>query len=165
MNALLFLGALLVASASAGSSSYGIPQPAPSGPEYGAPAYQSQTFKHVYVHTAPDDEPEVQSRTIRVPGGDKHVNIIFVKAPSSSSQQNTEVILPEQDEQKTLVYVLLKKAQSSSDVKVRQPAPTQPTKPDVYFIRYKDQPKGGYGGPPPAAPAAPSVPSSSYGLF
>lgn len=42
-----------------------------------------------------------QSKVIRVPGGqDKHVNIIFVKAPSSSSQSQTEVILPEQDQQK-----------------------------------------------------------------
>lgn len=68
-------------------------------------------------------------------GGDKHVNIIFVKAPSSSSSQQTEVILPEQDEQKNLVYVLLKKGEASSDVRIRRPAARGPQKPEVYFIR------------------------------
>lgn len=57
-------------------------------------------FHRSYVHTAPDDAAEVQNRVIRVPGGDKHVNIIFVKTPSQSSSSQTEVILPEQDEHK-----------------------------------------------------------------
>ncbi|CAL8127078.1 unnamed protein product [Orchesella dallaii] len=106
-----------------------------------------QVHRHVYVHVAPDDPVDSQARVIRVPGGqDKHVNIIFVKAPSASSQQQTEVILPEQNEQKTLVYVLLKKGEANSDIKVRGPAPTRPTKPEVYFIRYKDQAAGGAGG-------------------
>lgn len=42
-----------------------------------------------------------------MPGNaDKHVNIIFVKAPSSSSQSNTEVILPEQPRQKVKTATL-----------------------------------------------------------
>jgi uncharacterized membrane protein YgcG len=98
----------------------------------------------VYVHAAPDEPVDSQARVIRVPGGqDKHVNIIFVKAPSSSSQQQTEVILPEQNEQKTLVYVLLKKGEANSDIRVRAPAARGPTKPEVYFIRYAN---GGAGG-------------------
>jgi hypothetical protein len=125
----------------------------------------------VYVHTAPDEPVDTQARTIRVPGGDKHVNIIFVKTPSSSSQQQTEVILPEQDEQKNLVYVLLKKSEASSDIKIRRPAPARQQKPDVYFIRYKDgeqqqqqqQQSGGYGAPV-AAPAPVRTPSTQYGF-
>lgn len=93
-----------------------------------------------YVHTAPDEPVDSQARVIRVPGNaDKHVNIIFVKAPSASSQQQTEVILPEQGQQKTLVYVLTKRPESSSDVRIRGPSPTQPAKPEVYFIRYKNE--------------------------
>ncbi len=59
--------------------------------------------------------------TVQLTGGDKHVNIIFVKTPSSSSSQQTEVILPEQDEHKNLVYVLLKKAEAANDIKIRRP--------------------------------------------
>lgn len=34
------------------------------------------------MHAAPDEGVDSQSRVIRVPGGgDKHVNIIFVKTP------------------------------------------------------------------------------------
>jgi GT2 family glycosyltransferase len=100
----------------------------------------------VYVHAAPDEPEDRQSRVIRVPGGqDKHVNIIFVKTPSSSSNQQTEVILPQQNEQKTLVYVLLKKGESNADVRVRAPAQRAPSKPEVFFIRYKNA-GGGAGG-------------------
>ncbi|OXA58980.1 protein no-on-transient A [Folsomia candida] len=104
-----------------------------------------QVYRHVYVHAAPDEAADHQSRVIRVPGGaDKHVNIIFVKTPSQSSSQQTEVILPEQGEQKTLVYVLLKKGSNSADVKIRRPAASAPAKPEVYFIRYAGA--GGAGG-------------------
>jgi hypothetical protein len=94
----------------------------------------------VYVHVAPDEPVDEQARVIRVPGGqDKHVNIIFVKTPSGSASQQTEVILPEQDQQKTVVYVLERKFNAETDLKIRAPRPTSPSKPDVYFIRYKDQ--------------------------
>ncbi len=113
---------------------------------YGAPAHVPQVFRHVYVHSAPDEPEDRQSRTIRVPGGDKHVNIIFVRTPSSSSSHQTEVILPEQDEHKNLVYVLLKKGENSADVKIRRPAAQAPQKPEVYFIRYGGQQAQGYSG-------------------
>jgi len=133
-----------VAAASAGHSGGG--GGGGDGGEYGAPAHVPQTFRHVYVHSAPDEPEERQSRTIRVPGGDKHVNIIFVRTPSSSSSHQTEVILPEQDEHKNLVYVLLKKGSSSSDVKIRRPAAPAPQKPQVYFIRYGNGGGSGYSG-------------------
>jgi len=154
--AVLALAAVVVAEPPA----YG-PPPSQDNSQYGQPSYTPQTFRHVYVHSAPDEAPDHQSRVIRVPGGDKHVNIIFVKTPSSSSSHQTEVILPEQDEHKNLVYVLLKKGENTADVKIRRPASRQPQKPDVYFIRYKDQGQAGYGAP---APAAPAPPSTSYGF-
>jgi len=70
----------------------------------------------------------------------------------------------------TLVYVLVRKAQNSNDVKIRGPGPTQPSKPEVYFIRYKNDaaPSSEYGAPAPAYQAPSSnyaapAPSSSYG--
>jgi len=150
----------LVAVACAQYQSYGAPV-APAPPLGGytpqqEPQHTPQVHKHVYVHVAPDEPEDRQARTIRVPGGDKHVNIIFVKTPSSSSSQQTEVVLPEQDEHKNLVYVLLKKGEASSDIKIRRPQAQRPQKPEVYFIRYKgqDQQQGGYQGaqaPPPQA--------------
>jgi hypothetical protein len=95
---------------------------------------------------APDEPVDEQARVVRIPGGqNKHVNIIFVKTPSGSSQAQTEVILPEQDQQKTIVYVLNRKFNAETDLKIRSPRPTTPSKPDVYFIRYKDQ-QGATGG-------------------
>lgn len=113
-----------------------------------------QVNRHVYVHVAPDFPEDQQARVIRIPSkNDKHVNIIFVKTPSSSSSQQTEVILPEQDEQKNIVYVLVRKFDPTTDLKIRAPRPTSPSKPDVFFIRYKDQQQqGGQGqqqAPPP----------------
>ena len=102
-----------------------------------------------YVHTAPDEPVDSQAKVLRVPGNqDKHVNIVFVKTASANSQQQTEVILPQQGQQKTLVYVLTRKPDSTSDVRIRGPSPTQPAKPEVYFIRYTGEggSSGGAGG-------------------
>ncbi|OXA59831.1 uncharacterized protein LOC110843871 [Folsomia candida] len=184
MKFLLVLAAIVACAAAQG---YGVPSlpsfnnggSSSSGgdsSQYGAPAHQAQTFRHVYVHTAPDEPEDRQARTIRVPGGDKHVNIIFVKTPSSSSSQQTEVILPEQDEHKNLVYVLLKKGDNTADIKVRRPQAKTPQKPEVYFIRYGAQQSQGYQGGASsgsssgsssgfvAAPQPVRTPSSQYGF-
>jgi len=166
------------APAPAGSGSYGVPaqsggyESAQGG--YGAPAYVPQVFKHVYIHAAPDEPTYAENKVIRVPGGgDKHVNIIFVKAPSHSSSQQTEVILPEQPQQKTVVYVLVKKPENYNNVKVTAPAQQVPHKPEVFFIRYRNKEVAApaYGVPnqpsygPPAAPQQPSYgpPQQEYG--
>lgn len=129
-----------------------------------------QVHRHVYVHVAPDDPADESARVIRIPSkNDKHVNIIFVKTPSSSSAANTEVILPEQDEQKNIVYVLVKKFDATTDLKIRAPRPTTPSKPEVYFIRYKNQDNGSQnGGAPGGGPSGsygppPSAPRPQYG--
>jgi len=142
--------AMFTAGAYAGvSGGYGAPQ---------EPERPPQVHRHVYVHVAPDEPEDIQNRVIRVPGGgDKHVNIIFVKTPSQSSSSQTEVILPEQDQHKNLVYVLLKKGENNNNVRIRGPGPAVQTKPEVYFIRYKNQEQQQeYGAPAP-------VPVRSYG--
>jgi hypothetical protein len=47
--------------------------------------------------------------------------------------------LPAPDEQKTLIYVLVKKPDEVPEIHIPTPAPTKPSKPEVYFIRYKTQ--------------------------
>lgn len=88
------------------------------------------------MHVAPDDPEDQQARVIRIPSkNDKHVNIIFVKTPSQSASAQTEVILPEQDQQRNIVYVLVKKFDPTTDLKLRAPRPTSPAKPG-YFVIY-----------------------------
>ncbi|XP_037805549.1 pollen-specific leucine-rich repeat extensin-like protein 4 [Lucilia sericata] len=154
------------------SGSYGAPQPV-----YGPPQQPPVIHKHVYVHVPPP-EPEYQAprKPIVVPPPQKHYKIVFIKAPSPPAP--TAPVIPQlpQTEEKTLVYVLVKKPEEQPDIVIPTPAPTQPSKPEVYFIRYKTQkeesgpypnsiapaPSGDYGAP--AAPSAPSAPSSSYGV-
>jgi len=137
---------------------------------YGLPTPQGgQVFRHVYVHAAPDFPEDQQARVIRIPGGqDKHVNIIFVKTPSQSANQQTEVILPDRDEQKTVVYVLHRKFDPTTDLKIRAPRPQPPTKPDVYFIRYKENNgAAGYsnGGSSSSSSSSPSTGSNGGGAY
>lgn len=53
----------------------------------------------------------------------------------------TAPIIPAQpqNEEKTLVYVLVKKPEEAPEIVIPTPAPTQPSKPEVYFIKYKTQ--------------------------
>lgn len=129
--------------------------------------------KHVYVHVPPP-EPEYQRppKTFNVPPPQKHYKIVFIKAPAPPAPTAPVIPAFNQDEQKTLIYVLVKKPEETPDFDIPTPAPTKPSKPEVYFIRYKTQKEAPakYGPPanqPPASyssPAgAPSLPDASYG--
>ncbi len=62
-----------------------------------------------------------------------------------------------------LVYVLLKKPEPQPEVKINPAPPTKPTKPEVYFIRYKNpQPPAQEYGPAPQAPPQ-QAPQGQYG--
>ncbi|ODM97721.1 hypothetical protein Ocin01_08955 [Orchesella cincta] len=100
-----------------------------------------KVFRHISLFIAPQEPGQNNRvRTIQAQGNpDKHINVIFIKAPSQSNSQQTEVILPEQPEQKTLVYVLVKKPEAAgNNVRIRGPPPTKPPAPAVYFIKYRD---------------------------
>ncbi|XP_011293384.1 uncharacterized protein LOC101893261 [Musca domestica] len=154
------------------SGSYGAPAPV-----YGPPQQAPVIHKHVYVHVPPP-EPEYQAprKPIVVPPPQKHYKIVFIKAPSPPAPTAPVIPALPQTEEKTLVYVLVKKPEEQPEIVIPTPAPTQPSKPEVYFIRYKTQkeetgpypnsiapaPSGDYGAP--SVPSAPSAPSSSYGV-
>jgi hypothetical protein len=102
--------------------------------------------KHIYVHVPPP-EP-VEDRPIRVSSAaapaQKHYKIIFIKAPTPPTPSAPVIpALPAQDEQKTLIYVLVKKPEEAPEFSLPTVAPTQPSKPEVYFIKYKTQVKTG----------------------
>ncbi|PZC84414.1 hypothetical protein B5X24_HaOG204988 [Helicoverpa armigera] len=151
---------------SAPSSSYGAPSSsygAPA-PQYGPPQ-QPIVHKHVYVHVPPPDNDIPQPRKpIWVPPPQKHYKIVFIKAPTPPTPTAPVIPVQPQNEEKTLVYVLVKKPEEQPDIVIPTPAPTQPSKPEVYFIRYKTQKQEGYPeSPKPEYGPPASAPSSEYG--
>lgn len=140
---------------------YGAPPSLPER-EYGPPAQsygppKSQKLiitKNVYVHVPPPEQTEfIPSQVIEAPVPKKHYKIIFIKAPTPPTP--TAPVIPEQiqDIHKTLVYVLVKKPESQPIIEIPKPEPTEPSKPEVYFIKYKNSektPAAEYG--PPAGP-------------
>ncbi|XP_035778354.1 titin-like [Anopheles albimanus] len=115
--------------------------------------------KHIYVHVPPPEKEEVYyPRVPQVAPAQKHYKIIFIKAPSPPQQKAPIIPVQPQNEEKTLVYVLHKKPEEPEDIVIPTPPPTKPSKPEVYFIKYKtqkektSQPKPEYGPPGQSGP-------------
>ena len=145
--------------------SYGTP-----AQTYGPPSSPPLVTKNVYVHLPPDDEEGVhQPQVIQPQAPRKHYKLIFIKAPEPP--RYTAPIIPPtpQDEHKTLVYVLVKRPEEQPQIELPSVAPTEPSKPEVYFIKYKAQenkPAQGYGPPtssPPKPEYGPPPPNGDYG--
>ncbi|XP_028141997.1 uncharacterized protein LOC114335911 [Diabrotica virgifera virgifera] len=144
--------------------------PSAPAPQYGAPAAGPIVQKHVYVHVPPPEtDIPAPRKPITVAPPQKHYKIIFIKAPTPPTPTAPIIPAQPQNEEKTLVYVLVKKPEPEPEIVIPTPAPTQPSKPEVYFIRYKTQkeeggyapsgtPDSSYGAPPAGGP-----PSSEYG--
>jgi hypothetical protein len=119
------------------SGSYG-----PPADRYGPPQQNPVIHKHVYVHVPPPEAPEYKPpKQLPLPQPpQKHYKIVFIKAPTPPTPTAPQLPpLPQPDEEKTLIYVLVKKPEEAPDVVLPTQAPTQPSKPEVYFIRYKTQ--------------------------
>lgn len=118
-----------------------------SGGGYSGGSQAAIVQKHIYVHVPPPEQEEIRSqRPIPVAPAQKHYKIIFIKAPSPPSYQAPIIPVQPQNEEKTLVYVLVKKPEEQQELIIPTAAPTQPSKPEVYFIKYKTQKEssGGY---------------------
>lgn len=90
-------------------------------------------FDHLSILTNPNRKP------ISVPPPQKHYKIVFIKAPSPPTPAPPVIPPLQQNEEKTLVYVLVKKQEEPEEIIIPTPAATPPSKPEVYFIRYKTQ--------------------------
>ncbi|KAJ2954307.1 hypothetical protein O0L34_g2559 [Tuta absoluta] len=100
----------------------------------------AQVFKHFYVHAAPE-EPE-QPRippAVNLPPPQKHYKIIFIKAPTQTVYQPQYIPVPQPNEEKTIVYVLVKKPEEQQQVIVPKVEQKAPTKPEVFFIKYNNK--------------------------
>lgn len=126
---------------SGGSSSGPYPSGGPP-PQYGPPQQAPVIHKHVYVHVPPP-EPTYYAPKKPVqppPPPQKHYKIVFIKAPTPPPPTVPDIpAIAPPAEQKTLIYVLVKKPDEAPEIHIPTPAPTQPSKPEVYFIRYKTQ--------------------------
>lgn len=139
-------------------SSYGAPPqqnfyPPPSHPSssYGAPSFnqfnsgshhggRTEITKDIYVHVPPHDEPEDFEGGLRKPVvHKKNYKIIFIKAPSVNIDQMARFQQQAQQEEKTIVYVLSKKPELNTILEAQKNNQNKPSKPEVYFIKYKAQ--------------------------
>lgn len=137
---------------------YGPPKPEygpppPPRPVYGPPTtLQKLVTKSIYVHLPPpDNEPLPAQQVFEKPVPKKHYQIVFIKTPTPPKQVAPTIPEPAEDEHKTLVYVLVKKPDPPAKIEVPKARPTQPSKPEVVFIKYKEnaeKPPTEYGPPP-----------------
>ena len=74
-----------------------------------------------------------------MPPPQKHYKIVFIKAPTPPAPTAPVIPVIPQNEEKTLVYVLVKKPEEQPEIVIPTQPPTQPSKPEVYFIKYKTQ--------------------------
>nr|CAD7430122.1 unnamed protein product [Timema monikensis] len=94
----------------------------------------------VYFYSYPPDNDGFRPHRVIAPRQARiNYKIVFIKAPTAPTPVNP--IIPEfaQDQEKTLIYVLVKKPEEADDIVIPTPTPTIPSKPEVYFIKYKTQ--------------------------
>ncbi|KAB0794411.1 hypothetical protein PPYR_11250 [Photinus pyralis] len=105
---------------------------------YGGGYQASQGEKHVYFF-ASGEQPEYSRFRIYVePSSRKNTKIIFVKAPSHGGVIPEVIAPPSLAEDKTLVYVLVKKPEDGS-VTIPAGVGVKQTKPEVFFIKYNNK--------------------------
>ncbi|XP_023296112.2 uncharacterized protein LOC111678901 isoform X1 [Lucilia cuprina] len=108
--------------------------------------HHSAQFEAPFVHkqfitvAAPEDNENLERTKHLVIGRpQKNYRVVFIKAPSSS---NANVKLSAEyapQEEKTVIYVLSKKDSSLEVGDIATPAPSVPSKPEVFFIKYKTE--------------------------
>ncbi|XP_063703609.1 uncharacterized protein LOC134833272 [Culicoides brevitarsis] len=115
-----------------------------SGPAFSSAPAKTIVTKDVYVHEAPEDPEEHITHTINTPQvNQKHYKILFIKAPSANLKSTIRVQQPGQNEEKTIVYVLVKKPEVNTQILQQEAAAAPQHKPEVYFIKYKNPKKAG----------------------
>ncbi|RVE46433.1 hypothetical protein evm_008900 [Chilo suppressalis] len=100
----------------------------------------AQVFKHYYVHAAPEEpEPARPRNPVVLPAPQKHYKIIFIKTPVQTAVAPQYIPVQQQNEEKTIVYVLVKKPEEYQDVVIPKVEQKPPSKPEVYFIKYNSK--------------------------
>lgn len=99
----------------------------------------TQVSKNLYFFSAPDEPEEPIRPRINVAQApaQKNYKIIFIKTPEFRQQSVVNVPVVSQNEEKTLVYVLVKRPEDGPQVNVQASSASKPSKPEVFFIKYK----------------------------
>ncbi|KAH8294602.1 hypothetical protein KR018_000151, partial [Drosophila ironensis] len=99
--------------------------------------------KNIYVHVPPaeDQDPLIHQQPVLPPAPPrKHYRIVFIKTPTPSFSKAALRIKQAPVEEKTIIYVLTKKPDPLDlQTAIEEIAPKQPSKPEVFFIKYKTQ--------------------------
>lgn len=94
----------------------------------------------------PQEPEETRAQQIVSQGvARKHYKIIFIKTPNVQPSAAQIALQQAQQEEKTIVYVLVKKPEDQADINIPQLPSLPPSKPEVYFIKYKAN-RGGSSG-------------------
>lgn len=106
----------------------------PPAPTTAAPIVRKQ----FYLISAPEDN-ENQGKTKHLVLGrpQKNYRVVFIKAPNSGAGNVKYSAEFAPQEEKTVIYVLNKKENELDAGDIATPAPTTPSKPEVFFIKYK----------------------------
>ncbi|XP_045483609.1 uncharacterized protein LOC123688905 [Harmonia axyridis] len=99
---------------------------------------KSETTKSVYFYEAPEEpEPIRQRKIIQLPPQKTNYKLLFIKAPSAPEPQPIEIPTQVLNQEKTRVYVLVKKPETEQQVRIVAGPTPKPEKPEVFYIKYK----------------------------
>ncbi|XP_055846811.1 uncharacterized protein LOC129912543, partial [Episyrphus balteatus] len=90
--------------------------------------------KQFFLHSAPEDN-EIQQKHFVLGRPQKNYRVVFIKAPSASNVKLSAEYAP--IEEKTQIFVLSQKEAELDVNNIATPAPTQPSKPEVFFVKYR----------------------------
>ncbi|KAK4875630.1 hypothetical protein RN001_012052 [Aquatica leii] len=101
--------------------------------------HQMEDQKHLYFYAAPDDHYYTHVRINVAPKSQKNTKIIFIKTPHHAGVIPEVVAPPSSAEDKTLVYVLVKKPLADQAISVPAGFGIKQSKPEVFFIKYNNK--------------------------
>ncbi|KAK5644737.1 hypothetical protein RI129_006037 [Pyrocoelia pectoralis] len=96
---------------------------------------QDEDQRHVYFYGSSEGDLYSKFTINVIPSSNKNTKILFIKSPSHQGVIPEVIAPPSVSEDKTLVYVLVKKPQDGS-ITIPVGLGTKHSKPEVYFIKY-----------------------------
>ncbi|XP_031347081.1 uncharacterized protein LOC116173606 [Photinus pyralis] len=94
--------------------------------------------RHVYFFAAPSEDEYTQLRINILPNDQKNTKIIFIKVPNHGGFKPEVVQSQSLVEDKTLVYLLVKRPEEAAQINVPVRVTTVGAKPEVQFIKYNN---------------------------
>ncbi|XP_055384139.1 uncharacterized protein LOC129613865 [Condylostylus longicornis] len=104
----------------------------------GGQTHETIVTKQFLIHSAPHEQDEVGGdKVINLGPARKNYRVVFIKAPHQGAQAGKVRFIAPANEEKTVIYVLSKKTDLADIQADVQQAHSEPTKPEVHFIKYK----------------------------